>query len=234
MPIALDTSVVANGNGVNSLAFPALSTLDQNEILIAGFHFSNTTQSGVTFDGSLTWNLLTTSVTIPTAGGEIFLYWARVIQPIKSIVYTATFTGASFPQVSQIIAAYKGVNMANPIGAFNSGTVGSGTSVSAAITTTKANSNVISFTGQTANNAMSAGTGQTEVNETASVGGFSRCNTQYTTAITSASGTSVTCDTSVGVNTSMAIYTIELIDGSRPSFQTKPLRPRIFTAGLAR
>lgn len=231
---SIDTTVVQNGNGVNSFIFPALTTSAQNEILIAGFHFSNGNTTAITFSGSLVWNLLAPSLTVPTAGGEIFIYWTRTAQPLNAVAFTATFTNGNFPQCSGIIGAFKGANIADPVGNFNTGTVSNGTSVTSAITTLKANSLGIAFTGQTANIAMAPGTDQTEANETTSVGTFSRCHMIYQNAVTPTAGTSVTMETTTGSNASMAMYALELIDGARPSFTEKKLRPYVFAPGLAR
>lgn len=232
--ITPDTTVVQNGNGVNSFIFPALTTTGQNGILIAGFHFSNTVQTGVTFSGTLSWNLLGPSLTIPTAGGEIFVYWTRTTQPLNAISFTATFTSGNFPQCSGIIGAFNGGKYIEPIGASNTGTVSNGTSVTSAFNTTKPSSLGVAFTGQTADIAMSPGTGQSEANETTSAGTFSRCHMIYQNSITPASGTSVTMESTAGSNVSMAMYALELIDGTKPSFQKNTLRPRPFAPGIAR
>jgi hypothetical protein len=171
---------------------------------------------------------------VPTAGGEIFVYYARCVQPLNATSFTATFVNAVFPQCSGVIVAYKGVNLVNPIGATNTGTTGSGTSVTAAITTTKNNSQCIGFGGTTSNNALSAKSGQTEVVETASVGGFSRCHWVYENSITASSGTGVTMETDAAGTTSLANYAIELLAGDNLRFSKNSLRPHMFAPGLAR
>lgn len=223
--ISFDTVVSANGNGVNSLAFPALTTAETYEGLIAIFHFSNATQSGVTFSGGLSWSKLGTEITIPTAGGEVFLYYALASSIISSTAYTATFTGAFYPQVSQHLMAFKGVKKTGGfIGASNTGSTGSATSVSASVTTTANNSLVVGGVGQTANIAMSPGSGQNEAAETTSAGGFSRCQALYRNAVTGSSGTSVAISNTTGSNAAMGVWAVELLEEVAASIPSKILQ----------
>jgi hypothetical protein len=210
--IVLDTSVVKNGNGVNSFVFPAITTAQTNEVLICQIHFSNGTPSGVTFSGSLTWTQIGTPITITTAGGKLYVYYAIAASVQSAVSFTATFTGGGFPQVSGILAAYKNCDVSGtPYGATQTGNVGSATTVSATLTTTRANSLVIGCAGQTANQAMGPGTSQSEANETTSAGGFSRSNQVYQNAVTTGSGSSVTASATAASNTSFAIRGIELL-----------------------
>jgi len=235
MAVSIDTSVVGNGNGVNSVAFASLTTTGHNELLIAAFHVSNTTPSGVTFDGPFTWSRIGTFITIPNAGGRMFLYWARSQQPIAGQTLTATFTGGGFPQSSQILLACGGTRISEPLGAISNNTATS-TSVSSSVTTTRANSLVIAFAGQTGNQGMAPGTSQSEANETASVGGVSTLNATYQDSATASSGTSVTMDTSIAISDDMGMYAIELLvdSPSKPLFRPNQLRPRAFAPGIAR
>jgi hypothetical protein len=206
-----DVTVSQNGNGVNSMVFPAITTAEANEVLICEVHFSNTTPSGVTFDGSLTWTKLGTEITIPTASGEVYHYWALAPSILSAVSFTATFTGGGFPQVSGHISAYKGVDTTAPIGDHDTGTANGATTVSSTSVTTRNNSRVIALTGQTANVAMAAGSGETEAAETASVGGFSRSNSTYQDSVTATSGTSVQMDVTTGSNTYMGMRSIEIL-----------------------
>lgn len=229
--ISYDTSVAANGNGLNALAFPAFSTGAENEIVLAGIHFSNTTPTGVTFD-QLTWTQITPKISLPASNGFVYLYWARAVRQLASLIITATYTGGGNPQSSQIMSAFKGVNMANPIGATGSASSATATDISKAITTTRMNSLVFGFVGQTANNALTAGANQNEANQTTSAGGFSRSQATYQNAITPTSGTSVTQD-STSLSSSEGIFAVELLDGLK-GFPINSLRPRAFAPGLAR
>lgn len=205
-----DTSVKVTGDGVNSFIFPALTTAEDNEVLICEVHFSNGTPSAVTFNGSLTWTKIGTEITVPSAGGEVYHYWAMAPTALSAVQFTATFTGGGFPQCSGIISAYKDVHPTAPIGDDTTGTVGAGTAVSATVITTAANSLVIAMTGQTGAQAMSPGAGETEVSE--EVGqAFSRSNSTVQDAITTNASTSVQMDVTVGSNSSMAMRAIELL-----------------------
>lgn len=205
-----DTVVTANGNGTNSGAFGALTTAEANEVLICTLDFSNTTPSGVTFDGTLTWTQLGSAISKPNVAGKVFHYWALAASVQSAVTFTATFTGGGFPQWSGTIMAWKGCDPSSPIGDHQTGTANNTTAVSATVTTTRANSRVVAGTGQTGSNAMSPGSGETEATEVASAGGFSTSNATYQTSITSSSSTSVTMDVTIGINDDMGMRAIEL------------------------
>jgi len=219
MAIVLDTNVTANGNGVNSFNFAALTTAEANEILICGIHFSNQNTTGITFN-TLSWTLIG-NVNVPTAGGEIFVYWALAASILSSQTITATFTGGNFPQCSGIIQAWKGCDTTTPVGATQSGTVGNGTTVTGTYTSTVDNSQGIGFAGQTANNSMSAGSNQTEIIEVASIGTFSRSNAIYQNSVTTPAGSSVSMSSTTGSNCAMAIWGIELLPPATLSTEKK-------------
>lgn len=208
MAITLDTSVIAHGNGVNSFNFGALTTAETDEVLVCGIHFSNQNTTGITFS-SLSWTLIG-NVNVPTAGGEIFVYYAKAPSVLAASVITATFTGGNFPQCSGIIQAWKGCDVTTPIGANSSGTTGSGTTVTGTYTSTVDNSQGIGYAGQTAVIAMGVGASQTEITEVRSVGSFSRSNAMYRNSATTPAGTSVSMDATTGSNVAMAIWAVEL------------------------
>jgi len=204
-----DTSVTANGNGVNSFAFGALTTAEEDEILIATIDFSNTTPSGVTFDGDLTWTQIGTAISKPNLGGEVYHYWALATHKLTSVVFTATFTGGGFPQASGVISAWKGADTSSPIGDHQTGTANNTTAVSATVTTTRNNSLVIAGTGQTGNNTYSAGSGETIASQVQG-GTVSRTVNSYQNSVTTSSSTSVQMDITIGANDDMGMRAIEL------------------------
>lgn len=209
MAVTLDTSVTANGNGVNSFNFAALTTAETNEILVCGIHQSNQNTTGITFN-VLSWTLIG-NVNVPTAGGEIFVYWALASSILSGQIITATFTGGNFPQCSGIIQAWKGCDTTTPIGANSSGTTGSGKIVTGTYTSTVDNSQGIGYTGETAVVTLGVGSNQTEINEVRSVGSFSRSNAMYQDSATATAGTSVSMDSTTASNVAMAIWAIELL-----------------------
>lgn len=219
-----DTSVTANGNGVNSFAFGALTTAAANEVLIATLDFSNTTPSGVTFDGSLTWTKLGTEITKPNSGGEVYHYWALAPSVLSSVTFTATFTGGGFPQASGVISAYGNVDTTSPIGDHQTGTANATTAVSATVTTTRNNSLVVAGTGQTGNNAFSAGTGETIATQVQG-GTVSRTVSSYQNSVTANSSTSVTMDITIGANDDMGMRAIELKTTALPLINKLSVTP---------
>lgn len=215
MAIVFDTQVTYDGNGVNSDTFASLTTAEANEGLISFHHFSNGTPSGVTFSGGtgLSWTKIGTEITVPTAGGELYAYYAFAASVQTGVSITATFTGGGFPQATGVLMAFKGVKTS---GAFvgddgNGTTVGTG--VNAPVTTTADNSLVICGCGQTANVAMTPGANQTEAIEVTVAGGaFSRCSGQYRTATTPTSGTEVQMNNTTATDAPRAMITIELLE----------------------
>lgn len=218
MAVAFDTSCSGTGNGVNAITTTAISTAGTNRGLVCFCHVSNTTPTAITFvnDGDdLTWTQLTGSpLAIPNLGGKFFVYHALAAAQLTTTTFTLTFTSGGWPQQSAIIAAYSGIDTAGFIGASTTGTSNFGTSMTANVTTTRANSLVIGGFGQTSNAAMTIGTNQTENAEVGSAGGFSRTMEGNRDAVTATSGTSVTMNTSWAGNLNAGMFAVELFEPS--------------------
>lgn len=219
MALALDTSGTASGNGANAITTNAITTGGSDRFLVYGCHVSNDTPSAITFtssSGSYTWTQFTNSpVDVPGASnGKLFIYWAFATGVITTTTFTGTFTGGGNPQSSAVIGAISGADTGNSgadaIGDIDTATANFAQTISTTSTTTRANSLVISFTGETQNDDMTVGTGQTEVNEGISAGGFSRLNFARRTNVAGGSGSSVGMDITVTGFRLMAMMSIEI------------------------
>lgn len=210
-----DTEVTANGNGVNSMNFGALTTAEDEEVLIATIHFSNTTPTGVTFSGGgLTWAQIGSVLTLPSSDGQVFHYYAVTSSALSAQVITATFTGGGFPQASGTIQAFKNIK-ASPIGNNGTGTADNVTAVAASVTTTEANALVIAGTGHTGSQTMSAGSGETADTQVQG-GSFSRTAASRQNAVTASPSTSVQMDITIGSNGRMGMRAIEILSKKLP------------------
>lgn len=212
--VAHVTTVTGSANGANSFNFGAITTSGAT-ILFAYIHVSNDTPSAVTFSGSLSWNAVSGSpVDVPGAGnGKLFVYAAYSSSALSAVVFTATFTSGGFPQSSGVMSAYDGHDTGGAIGATNTGTANYSQTISASVTTTRADSLVIGGVGQTTNDTISSNANQTQNNEVGSAGGFSRTEQDRRDA-TSSSGASVSVGFSVAGYRLMACMTIEVMKPS--------------------
>lgn len=201
MAVAFDTSVVGGGNGVNSLALPAITTGGTNRMLVLVTHYSNATPTGITMSGGtgLSWTQLQARISPNgnSANGFFECYYALATATQTAQVITITYTGGGFPQVSAVLAAFSGTNLtgsngANAIG-IKSTTTGTTANPSANLTTGTNNSLVLAGWGESSNAAFTAGSGQTNTTTATSTPGTTSSTVlERQNAVTATAGTVVT------------------------------------------
>lgn len=236
MSVAFDTSVSTNGNGVNSLTLPNITTAGAVELMLLGTHVSNTDAvSTITGLTGATWVKIN-NIVIPTTSGTVELWRTLAPQTLSAVGITVNFAAGN-PQCCAVLMAFSGVNTTGTNG---SGAIGAtATIANNALTDDKAtylsqfpNSLGAAIAGQTANLIFTAGSGQTLQSQTSSIGGFSRATGITQNSLTALANTSVTMD-ATSASAGEAIIAVEVVGiNSRPF--NNPLRPAIFKPGIAR
>lgn len=217
MAVTYDQSGTNHGNGVNSLNV-TLSTAGTNRLLVLNTHMSASGVTSISISGgSLTWHQVAARVSpnASSANGYLETYYTLAPTQLSSTVFTITYNGSAFPQVTAVIDAYSGTDIsgtdgAGAIGVTGTGT-GSSTAPSKAITTGTDNSLVTAGVGVSLKEATcTAGTNQTiNANADEATGGFSHTGTDRQNSATTPTG-SVTNNFTLGTTAAWAIRSLEL------------------------
>ena len=207
---AHDATVSGSGNGVNSWTLPGLSTAGTNRAVYLACHTSNSNSITPT-STNLTFVQIGTDMSL-SGNGKMRVFRAFAASQLSSEVITLTTSGN--PQSSAVATSISnpdttGSSGSGATGATNTFTSGGSSAPTAAVTTTRADSLVISFICQTANQSVTAGTNQT-INATSSNPGFSGSSSERQNSGTAVSGTSVTGNATLGGSVACGLITIEV------------------------
>jgi hypothetical protein len=154
VPLSLDgTPVFANGSSGTSLALPAFSTSNPNDIILApilsnGLPITSITGGGLTF----------ARVPSFTPGANIDLWWAVAPSALSSVVFTLNWTGTDSYTTWGVLAVTGGKTSAPFDAAATAQTTGG--APYATLTTSAADTFAIGFA---ANSAASPGSGWTNI-----------------------------------------------------------------------
>ena len=210
MAVAYDSQISGSGNGANSYTV-SLSTGGTNRLIIVSIHTSNNTALVPSATG-LTFVQVGANLSY-ASNGEQQIYRAFASSQLSAL--TVTLTGSANPQSSVEITTFSGTdttgtNGSGAIGATNTVTSAGAASSSAAVTTTRDLSLVIGAFAQTNSTTMTAGTSQT-IRSSSVTQTFSRGIIETQNSTTTPSGTSVTCNITLGATVPCGGMTLEVL-----------------------